>query len=134
LIEPLTGEGISHACQSGELAAHCIADHFGKPELAAAYNRLVRMGMGLDLRWGRRLLSFTIAFPRLFYGLLRRNDAAWHCFCDVLGGRRDFATLWRIVAGPAGLLGAPLDAIIRRLEQRRLRSSGSLTLEALPPG
>ncbi len=134
LVEPLTGEGISHACESGELAARAIVDHFGKPELAATYGRLVRDGMGTELHWGRRLLSFTIAFPRLFYRLLHRNDAAWHCFCDVLDGHRDFATLWRIVAGRASLLGAPLDAFLRHMERRRLRSSNGLLLDALPPG
>jgi geranylgeranyl reductase family protein len=134
LIEPLTGEGISYACQSGELAAQSIVSYFGKPELAAAYSRLVHTRMGTDLHWGRRLLSFTVAFPRLFYRLLRGNDAAWHCFCDVLGGRRDFATLWRIVAGPASLLGVPLDAFLRHLERRRIRAAGNLRLEALPPG
>jgi geranylgeranyl reductase family protein len=134
LVEPLTGEGISHACQSGELAARTIVGNFGKPELAAAYSRLVREGMGTELHWGRRLHSFTIAFPRLFYRLLHRNDAAWHCFCDVLGGHRDFATLWRIVAGRASLLGAPLDAFLRHMERRRLGSPGGLVLDALPPG
>jgi geranylgeranyl reductase family protein len=135
LVEPLTGEGISHACQSGELAARSIVRHFGKPELAAAYSRLVHAGMGTELHWGRRLLSFAIAFPRLFYRLLRHNDAAWHCFCDVLGGRRDFATLWRIVAGPASLLGVPLDAFLHHMERRRMRAAGSLLLDdALPPG
>jgi len=133
LVEPLTGEGISHACQSGELAAHTIVSHFGKPDLAMAYTRLVRDGMGTELHWGRRLLSFAIAFPRVFYRLLRRNDAAWHCFCDVLGGRRDFATLWRIVAGPAGFLGVPLDAFLRYVEQRRMRAPGNLVLDVSPP-
>ncbi|MEN6600867.1 MAG: NAD(P)/FAD-dependent oxidoreductase [Bryobacteraceae bacterium] len=134
LVEPLTGEGISHACESGELAARAILKHFGKPELAAIYGRIVHDGMGTELHWGRRLLSFTIAFPRLFYRLLHRNDAAWRCFCDVLGGHRDFATLWRVVAGRASLLGGPLDAFLRHMERRRLRSPGGLQLDAMPPG
>jgi len=80
LVDPLTGEGIRHAMESGWLAAEVIAK--GNRE---DYSRLIDERIGRDLRRAYRLASFF--YPR--QGL---------CFHWLVRHRRIFRQMTRILA------------------------------------
>jgi flavin-dependent dehydrogenase len=61
LVDPFTGHGIHTACASGLMAARAVDEALRQGQLEAArgplagYQRLVREGLGRDLRTGRWL-------------------------------------------------------------------------------
>jgi len=89
VVDPMTGEGIAQALESGMLAAHAIADakSEGRPVAAvdAAYRRAVDHALGRDLRFAHRL-QYLLRSPATTSGVLalvdatpwtRRNFARW---------------------------------------------------------
>src|SRR5207248_11019803 len=60
LGQPLSGEGIGHAMESGELAAIVVAEALrsGHPSLAMRYPALLRERFGRGLGAGRRAVRF----------------------------------------------------------------------------
>jgi menaquinone-9 beta-reductase len=73
--DPMTGEGIAQALETGRMAADALAaagpDHPGRA--AARYQRQVRWGMAIDDR-ASRLLSRVLASPRLSISWMRIAD------------------------------------------------------------
>ena len=85
VVDPLTGEGIAQAIESGVLAAEAIA-HGGEPDaVAARYRRSVSRALGRDLRFAsmlQRLLRTPLGARAAIAaaGLTpwtRRNFARW---------------------------------------------------------
>lgn len=101
LVEPFTGDGISFACQSARIASNCIIDGFSRFKFDfGEYGKLLRSEVGEDLEWSRKLLSLSIMFPRLIYGLFKNNDRVWNTFCRTLRGEDSFLRLKKDVLGP----------------------------------
>jgi flavin-dependent dehydrogenase len=89
VVDPMTGEGIAQALESGMLAAHAIAaaKTEGQPVAAvdAAYRRRLDRAIGRDLRLARGL-QWLLRSPTSTAGVLalvdatpwtRRNFARW---------------------------------------------------------
>jgi flavin-dependent dehydrogenase len=137
LVDPLTGEGIRFAVESGRLAAAALAA--GRPEY---YPQLVRRQIGRSHTYGLALAWLFYHFPGACYELGARNPLATSAFVDLLSGRttyprliaRLFGTLplflaTEAVAALAGLAGSGE----RRRQVRRL-VYGEWAAHDAPPG
>jgi geranylgeranyl reductase family protein len=71
LVNPLTGEGIRYAIQSGRIAASAI-----KADKVESYSRRVYEQIGGDLRFSYFIRSVFNAFPRFCYRYGVKNAAA----------------------------------------------------------
>ncbi|HEX4489722.1 MAG TPA: geranylgeranyl reductase family protein [Acidimicrobiia bacterium] len=86
VVDPMTGEGIAQALETGMLAATAVADAPDDPELVdARYRRAVARALGTDLRFAG-MLQRVLARPALARGAIRtvaindwtrRNFARW---------------------------------------------------------
>ncbi|MBI1788612.1 MAG: NAD(P)/FAD-dependent oxidoreductase [Acidobacteria bacterium] len=109
LVEPLTGDGISHACHSAEIASDSILNGLaGRAQDRPSYDRRIRDEIGIELFWARQLLSLAVAFPRILYELFEHNDSVWNAFCGILRGEESFRHLRRCILGPFQLLWTPV--------------------------
>jgi 2-polyprenyl-6-methoxyphenol hydroxylase-like FAD-dependent oxidoreductase len=88
LVDPLTGEGIRFAVQSGRLAAAALAA--GQPE---TYQKRVRRQIGRSHAAGLALAWLFYHFPRACYELGVRNPLATHAFVNLLSGRTTYPRL-----------------------------------------
>ncbi|HET6963288.1 MAG TPA: NAD(P)/FAD-dependent oxidoreductase [Acidimicrobiales bacterium] len=98
--DPMTGEGIAQALETGEAAARAIAQAGrGRPDLAARrYERVIRWGMALDDRLAQTL-SRVLAHPAGSDRALGLVDASDWC-------RRNFAR-WMFEDYPRAALATP---------------------------
>jgi len=90
LVEPLTGDGISHALHSAHLAANTIIRALDSSDAdISEYNRLVRRSIWPDLMHARGLLTALNTFPHMFHRMFSKNESPWRGFCRVLRGDDD---------------------------------------------
>jgi geranylgeranyl reductase family protein len=123
LVEPFTGDGISFACESAQIAARCIANALGSGVRdLRAYSEEILRTAGPELFSSRKLLSLSVAFPRQIYRLFRYNDKVWQTFCRVLRGEDSFETLRRDVLGPFQFASKMIDWVTQRWERHALRT------------
>lgn len=95
VVDPMTGEGIAQAMETGILAAEAVA---GGGDIAAAYRRTVHRALGRDLRLAAGL-SRVLSHPWGASGALRAVDAnAWT--------RRQFAR-WMFEDYPRATIATP---------------------------
>ncbi|HEV8146906.1 MAG TPA: geranylgeranyl reductase family protein [Bryobacteraceae bacterium] len=121
LVEPLTGEGISNACHSAQIASHYLSEQLGGADRQPdSYDERIRNEIGREIRRARQLLSVSVTFPKALFMLLKDNDAVWNMFCKVLRGEETFLTLRQLIMGRAGLLWAPLQQFSEWYENRKL--------------
>lgn len=115
LVDPLTGEGIRFAVQSGRLAAEAIIQ--ATPE---QYARQVHRQIGRSHMAGLALAQLFYRFPRACFRLGVQNPLATRAFVDLLSGRATYPQviarlfsslplflLTELAAGLAGLLDGP---------------------------
>jgi geranylgeranyl reductase family protein len=95
--DPLTGEGISFAIQSGQLAAQALLDGaFDEGGVRQAYQEALAKSILPELRWGRVLASVTYDYPRLRAWFLRRQGQRLsEVITDVLMGERTYRSIFR---------------------------------------
>jgi geranylgeranyl reductase family protein len=95
--DPLTGEGISFAIQSGQLAAQALLDGaFDEGCVRQAYQEALAKSILPELRWGRVLASVTYDYPRLRAWFLRRQGQRLsEVITDVLMGERTYRSIFR---------------------------------------
>lgn len=85
LVDPLIGEGIRHAVNSGRLAAESIlVDDPG------GYSRRVDREIGCDLRWGRLWAQLFYRFPWISFQLGVRNPSVVGEFLSLIAGRTSY--------------------------------------------
>ena len=93
--DPVTGEGISGALRSGQLAAQSLID--GNLEEAAVqgkYTRSVTESLMPELRAGRLLARLLYDFPRLrSWAFLRQGPRLSEAVTDVMAGTRSYCDL-----------------------------------------
>jgi flavin-dependent dehydrogenase len=101
LVDPVTGEGITAAIASGQLAAQCIVQAQGEAApAAAAYNAAVKRQWLPELRAARKLAYFLYECPRTRNWLFRRH------------GQRLSRAMMQVVSGDTtyrALLASPLN-------------------------
>lgn len=138
LVDPLTGEGIRFAVQSGRLAAEAIIQ-----ETPEQYAPQVHRQIGRSHMAGLALAQLFYRFPRVCFRLGVQNPLATLAFVDLLSGQATypqviarlfgslpFFLLTEFVAGLAGLFGGAtgkewlLTAVYRNYHQNRKLSAG----------
>ena len=98
VVDPMTGEGVAQALETGILAATAVAAGGPVASVAADYRRAVDRALGRDLRFAARLQR-VLRSPRGVRATLRCVDASdWT--------RRNFAR-WMFEDYPRALLGTP---------------------------
>jgi geranylgeranyl reductase family protein len=123
-IEPFTGDGISFACQSAEMAARCISRSLSSSHVdLRSYTAAVRAELMDELGWSRKLLSLSAAFPSRIYRIFKENDVVWHTFCKVLRGEDSFRHLKKEILGPFAFASRAIDWLAERLERRTIRGA-----------
>jgi geranylgeranyl reductase family protein len=122
LVEPLTGEGISNACHSADIAAKYILESLDRSgDLVESYERRIRNEIGREIRLARQLLSFAAAFPQVLFKRIRTDDLVWEVFCQVLRGEDSFLALRRVILGRFDTLSIPLQYFSSWRETMKLR-------------
>lgn len=111
-VDPVTGEGIAWAMETGALAGQAAVQALaaGAPGSAAARHWRAIAHVRRELRRAR-LWSHLVHRPALrsrCHSLLERHPRLQARFLDLLAGRLDYAdigaaSLWRVVRGMAGL-------------------------------
>jgi geranylgeranyl reductase family protein len=98
VVDPLTGEGIAQAIESGTLAAESIA-HGGEPDaVAARYRRSVSRALGRDLRFASMLQTLLRTPLGARSAIAAAGLSPWT--------RRNFAR-WMFEDYPRALLATP---------------------------
>lgn len=95
LVDPLLGEGIRHAVDSGRLAAEAVLQ-----DGLASYSRQVHRRIGGDLLWGLRWARLFYGHPRASFELGVRNPLFLKQFLRLFAGR----TTYRRMAARAPLM------------------------------
>ncbi|MCW5983221.1 MAG: geranylgeranyl reductase family protein [Bryobacteraceae bacterium] len=127
LVDPFTGDGISQACHSAEVAADTLVRNWDASDpVPAIYSERVWSEIGSDLLWARRLLSYAVSFPHLIYRLVRGNDSIWQAFCGVLMGEVSFKAFKKKVLGPLEVFWMPIQYFVESYEARKLADPGLL--------
>lgn len=103
LVDPVTGEGISFAITSGQIAAEVVlAERFDEKRIRQAYRRELAKNMLPELRIGRILAKFLYDYPRLRTYLFRSYGQMFsEAVTDVLMGERSYRD---ILSDPANYL------------------------------
>lgn len=119
LVDPLTGEGIRFAIESGRLAATALAA--GQPQ---KYEQMVHRQIGYSHAYGLALAWLFYHFPRACYELGVRNPLATTGFVDLLSGRTSYPRLIARLFGTLPLFLATetlaaLAALLGREDRRR---------------
>ena len=127
LVEPFTGDGISYACHSAELAAQSILETLNSTRASnhSTYSQKLLREIGTELIWSRKLLSLAVAFPHTLYQAFKINDRVWNNFCRVLRAEESFRSVKASVLGPLELLWTPIQFIVERYEERKIKAFSS---------
>jgi len=92
VADPLTGEGISAAIQSGTLAGRAIVEDSGEPVRIAESYQHALAALRRELRIGRILARLTYDMPRIRSWVFRTcGQAVSEAVTDILMGRRTYA-------------------------------------------
>jgi geranylgeranyl reductase family protein len=127
LVDPFTGDGISQACHSAEVAAGTLLSNWDDAQSAESiYSERVWKEIGGDIIWARRLLSYAVSFPQVIYRLVRTNDKIWQAFCGVLMGQVSFKAFKQKVLGPLEIIWTPIQLFVEAYEAKRLADQGLL--------
>ena len=104
LVDPVTGEGISYAFLSGQLAARAITAFVRKGSDLSAYPESLA-GVVREMRRAHRLAEILYAHPFRAFQVLMRDAFVRTWFVDVLRGKRTYAGfLLRVAAAIPRLL------------------------------
>jgi len=103
LADPLTGEGISNAIQSAQLAAPVIEDSLAHNKVDLQdYQEALEENIMSELRIARVLSKIFIRFPHLVFARVKRSDGIWRAGCGLVSGDLKYAD---IKGRPGGFKG-----------------------------
>ena len=86
LVDPLTGEGIRHALESGQIAAEVLRDGQGH-----AYSERIIGGPGRDLMWAHRFARLIYGHQRASFRWLVRNRLVFQDLINVFTARLSYS-------------------------------------------
>jgi len=99
LIDPLTGEGIYYALQSGRWAAEAVIEHLkGRAGALEEYSRRLRARMWPDFAAARRLALLVYLSPGWAHAWLKRHPEVASVLMGVVSGEITYRELLRRVA------------------------------------
>jgi geranylgeranyl reductase family protein len=103
LVDPLTGEGIRHALESGKIAAEVIRDGQGN-----TYTQRIARSLGRDLIWAKRFSRIFYARQRACFRWLVQNRLVFKDLMSILAARMTYKRA--MVRIPYYFLGHILDS------------------------
>ena len=120
-VDPITGEGIGYAMESGAAAALAVAEAVAAlaPDSAFARYRRAIAPIFRAIRQARgwRLLIFPDRMKPLFSRAVNRADALRRGSLDIMAGTREYDDLWGLMAGELATVPGRL---ARRVAGRRV--------------
>ncbi len=91
LMDPLMGEGIYYAIQSGRLAAEAILQSIERGIAPCdLYQEMVETHISKDLKWALRFSDFVFRFTKLAYETMRYYPELGNFYLSVLGGSESY--------------------------------------------
>jgi hypothetical protein len=81
--------------------------------------------VGPELFWSRKLVTLSVAFPKLVYRLFQHKDSVWQTFCKILRGEESFQKLTKEILGPLEFAWNAVDTITQFRERKLLGESAS---------
>jgi geranylgeranyl reductase family protein len=124
LVDPLSGEGIHMAFESGRLAAEqAIRVLAGEAPDMAGYGRAVDRGLQPELTVSRKLQELFNFAPPPYIALMRRSDKFWLFFARLIRGELTYLDFIRMI----GPLRIAVDVFAGIAEKRRLGRVAALT-------
>ena len=122
LVDPITGEGIGYAIESGAAAAKAVAEALRARRPGGAFARYRRAtapilrAIGQARGW--RLLIFPNRMRPLFSRGFRHAGVLRRGYLDIMAGTREYDDLW-------GLMGAEMATVPSRLARRIIGRRGA---------
>jgi geranylgeranyl reductase family protein len=124
LVDPLTGEGIHMAFESGRLAAsQAMRVLSGEATDMGGYQRAVDRKLQAELTVSRKLQELFHFAPPPYMLMMRRSEKFWHLFAHILRGELTYLDFTRMI----GPLRYAVDAFASMAERRRLGRVKRLT-------
>jgi len=122
LIDAFTGEGISLAIRSGQLAAKVLFDCLGKKTVnLSEYQRIIDAEIISELFSANLWQHIFNCFPNRFHNSMKTNDRLWSAFCRIVRGEKTFLSI-KNELGPFKFLWYPIERITRYAEYKKLLS------------
>lgn len=91
LMDPLQGEGIYYAIQSGILAAEAIAEAEKRGLIPSdPYQNAITLTISENLKWALSFSRFVFKFTKLAYQTLKHYPELSHLYLQVLEGRETY--------------------------------------------
>jgi geranylgeranyl reductase family protein len=111
-IDPLTGEGIQYALESGEFAAQTLLEAFAKQDLSAAqlrqYQSTWKKHWGAEFYWSMKMSLFLYRFPIILDAVAKLIEKRGHRFmsewAQVMTGQKQKTWFLRLDVWPFILL------------------------------
>jgi geranylgeranyl reductase family protein len=117
LVDPLSGEGIHTAFESGRLAAkQAMRVLSGEANDMSGYERAVDRRLQPELTVSRKLQELFNFAPPPYLALMRRSDKFWLYFAHLIRGELTYLDFIRMI----GPLRIAVDAFAAIAERRRL--------------
>ena len=124
LVDPLTGEGIHMAFESGRLAAkQAMRVLGGEAEDMSGYERAVDRRLQAELTVSRKLQELFQFAPPPYMLLMRHSEKFWLLFAHILRGELTYLDFTRMI----GPLRVAVDIFAGLAERRRLGRVARLT-------
>ena len=109
LCDPLSGEGIAYAIQSGLLAAETILKACTTGDFSMGdYQSAIETNINSQLKIARQLAALLYAFPGAFFRLFRTNTDTLAWYFDAVKGERNYGDVLDLVKAtlkPQALFG-----------------------------
>lgn len=120
LVDPLTGEGIHMAFESGRLVVDsALAVLRGEARSMTHYQRAVEHHLQPELEISRKLQELFTFAPPPYLALLRRSHKAWHFVCRLIRGDITYLDFMRAI-GPVVYALDFFSTIARRRRESRV--------------
>jgi len=128
LVDPLTGDGISFALHSADVASEVLLALFKDPRRELnEYDRRIMQEIAPELFWSRRLVSLLAAFPRIVHTAVHYWDFVWDVFARTLRGEDTLLALHHKFATIKPALRA-FETAAKRREKAVIAPGGALTI------
>jgi flavin-dependent dehydrogenase len=95
LVDPLTGEGIQHAIETGNLAAETVDAFLRDGRSLDRYTERVMETAFVELAIADKFARLLLRYPYVSFKVGVRNKRVNFLFADVVSGRRSYPDVYR---------------------------------------
>ena len=95
LIDPLTGEGIQYAIETGNLGAEVVDGFLKRGESLEAYSRHIGQTVITELTFADRFARLLLDHPYICYLTGVRSQRVMNLLADMASGRKTYSQIYR---------------------------------------